>query len=152
MRDWFRLPSRNSNQYIKTGRLADVLALLQVLALDKYPHRSDKGLLEELQGKPQSAKLWSTVAKDHPEFFRVKEDDENPVSLVARHVVPKNQQGDQELPPEFIGKLIDAAIELHDRQVRRAERWTYLIPLWAVLIAGVFSVITALVKAMCGGT
>jgi len=41
--------------YLKHGRLADVLALLQVLALDKSAHRSEAGLQEELQGVPASA-------------------------------------------------------------------------------------------------
>lgn len=152
MSKWVSLPSKNARQYITSGRLADVLALIQVLALDENPHRSEKGLLDELQGAPQSAKSWSEVAKNHPEFFRVKDTNENPVSLVARHVMPKNQQGVQELSSEFIGKLIEAAINLHDRQVRRAERWTYLIPIWTVIIAGVFSTISALVKVVCSGT
>ena len=57
--------------YSKNGRLADVIALIQSLSLnEQYVYRSEDGLQSELQGKPRSAKLWSTIAQDHPEFFR----------------------------------------------------------------------------------
>src|ERR1700731_59818 len=38
------------SSYLKTGRLADVLALIQVLALDTADHRSEEGLHGELEG------------------------------------------------------------------------------------------------------
>jgi len=50
----FNLPSRRFRRYLQPGRLNDVLALIQVLAFDMYSHRSERGLQEELQGKPQS--------------------------------------------------------------------------------------------------
>jgi len=44
-----------SRPYTKSGRLADVLALIQVLSLDTDTRRSMEGITEELQGPPTSA-------------------------------------------------------------------------------------------------
>ena len=55
--------------YTKPGRLSDVMVLIQVLALDTDAHRSERGLVGELQGPPQSATRWTEIASDHPEFF-----------------------------------------------------------------------------------
>jgi hypothetical protein len=136
------LPSRKNTKYLKTGRLPDVLALIQVLALDPMTYRSETGNAEEkvlglqgeLQGIPASESTWTAIAKEHPEFFRVNIDRESAVSLVARHVIPKNEKGKRVLPNEFVGKLLELAVDLHDRQIKLAERWTYLIPIWASLI------------------
>lgn len=126
---------------LKAGRLQDVLALLQVLALDQRTHRSASGLLSELQGPPRSAAAWSEIAESHPEFFRVQDDKTHGVSLVARHVSPQSEGGVRDLPVEFTGKLLNLAVELHDRQLRRARAWEVLVPLFAAVIAGVVTVI-----------
>jgi len=115
------------SKYLKSGRLADVLALMQVLALDKDAHRSEGGLNDELQGKPNSADCWLDVGAQHPEFFRVNRKDEH-VSLVARHVTPKIEEI-RALPPGFIETLVRTAVDLHDREVTRHDRW------WRVLYA-----------------
>ena len=145
------LPSRKLSRYLVPGRLPDVLALIQVLALDEHAHRSEDGLKSELQGAPQSAPAWAEVAQAHPEFFRVRPEGEHRISLVARHVLPKNEAGTRVLPPEFAGRLLDAAIDLHDRQVKLAERWIYLIPIWVACLAGIFSLLAILLKWWVGG-
>lgn len=136
---------RPLNVYVKHGRLADVLALIQVLALDKSAHRSEAGLQEELQGIPSSSSDWRGLAREHPEFFRVRQAGENVVSLTARHVMPK-QEGDlpPQLPTEFTSKLIQAAIDLHDRELKRAERWNFLV---TAVIAAVAAVVVGLMTA-----
>lgn len=130
--------------YLARGRLADVLALIQVLAFDKSAHRGEAGLQEELQGTPSSATDWREVASQHPEFFRVRQRGEHVVSLIARHVLPKEGERSPQLPPEFTYKLIQTAIELHDRELKRAERWHFLI---TACIAAVTSVAIALIAA-----
>ena len=142
----FNLPSRRFRRYLNPGRLTDVLALIQVLAFDKYAHRSENGVQDELQGKPQSAETWTEVAQAHPEFFRVRTDETLGVSLVARHVLPPKEDGNRALPPEFVGRLLTAAIDLHDRQVKLAERWIYLVPLWVAFIVGLFSLVAIWLK------
>jgi len=126
--------------YLKERRLADVLALIQVLALDEYAYRSEKGLTDELQVSPASAASWREVALEHPEFFRVSVKDDPLVSLTARHVMPKAQGPRQPLPADFTQQLLRTAIELHDRQAEAALRWRTWIPLLAALIAGLFSI------------
>jgi hypothetical protein len=118
-------------------RLSDVLALLQVLSLNHYTHRSESGISTELQGQPSSATSWIEVARQHPEFFRIATDDENPVSLVARHVLPRDKDGTIKLPSDFAQLLVKTALELHDRQVKYAERWTNLVPIWVAAIASI---------------
>ncbi len=148
---WFPFARKEDKQYLEIGRLADVLALIQVLALDLHAHRSESGLQEELQGSPRSANTWEKVARRHPEFFRVRQEGEHRVSLIARHVLPKTEQGTRELPSEFAGQLITAAVDLHDRQLRRSERWTYLVPIWVALIAGIFATLVTLLKIKFSG-
>lgn len=127
---------RPFKSYLAPGRLQDVMALIQVLGLDEHAHRSEDGLQSELQGIPRSGATWAEVAQAHPEFFRVRPEGEHRVSLVSRHVTPKNEKDVRQLPPEFIGKLLQAAIDLHDRQVRRDERWAYWVPILVALERG----------------
>jgi hypothetical protein len=124
--------------YIKPGRLSDVLALIQVLALDEHTHRSLSGVGKELQGTPCSSDSWMTVAKEHPEFFRVRAEGEHILSLVARHVTPEDETGERKLPGELIRSLLQVAIDLRDREVSASEWWKSLIPLWAAIIGGAF--------------
>lgn len=131
------LKSQGPTAYLKKGRLEDVLALIQVLALHENARRAEAGLKLELQGDPLSANQWTQVAEEHPEFFRVSSKDKYPVSLVSRYVSDANVQKDP-LSTEFTQSLFTTAIEIHDRQLKRAERWTYLIPVWVALITGLF--------------
>ncbi len=131
---------------LRPDRLQDVLALIQVLALDRHTHRSADGLLSELQGPPRSAPSWALVAADHPEFFRVRPGTEHGVSLVARHVLPKNDQGVRDLPADLTGKLLSLVVELHDRQLRRAKAWEIFVPVLVAVIAGAISLIGIALK------
>ena len=90
-------------QYLNPSRLADVLGLIQVLALDDNTHRSEEGLRSELQGSPKSGASWTEIARAHPEFFRVRPEGEHVVSLIARHVLPKNELGVRQLTSDFTG-------------------------------------------------
>jgi hypothetical protein len=131
--------------YTKSGRLADVLALIQVLALDPDTKRSEEGMIRELQGPPASAENWYAVAREHREFFRVNPDIHSGLSLVSRYVLPK-ADGDKRPPlsPEFSAALLQTAITIHDRQVSAAERWKSFLPLWAALIGGIFGTVSTL--------
>lgn len=130
------------------GRLSDVLALIQVLALDEHAHRSEVGLASELQGQPRSASTWPEVAARHPEFFRVRPSGEHRVSLVARHVTPRDETGLRQVPAEYTAKLLELAVELHDREARRAQAWQIWIPLIVALTAGVFTLFGVWLKTV----
>lgn len=123
-------------QYSAPGRLADVLALIQVLALDPHAHRSSKGLEQELQGPPRSAQTWEAIANEHPEFFRVALSGEHIVSLVARHVADRDDKGVRgPLNADYAAGLLKLAVELHDREVQRRQQWHIWIPLGTALIS-----------------
>lgn len=129
--------------YSHDGRLSDVMALIQVLALDDSAHRSEEGLKNELQGKPSSAESWENLAKQHLEFFRVRKSGTHTVSLISRHVLP---EGERNLPPELIGQLLEAAIQLHDRELERKFHWKIYIPIIVVVTAGIFTLVGAYIK------
>jgi hypothetical protein len=117
------------------------MALIQVLALHKYGDRSEKGLTDEVHASPRSGSTWKEIAQQHPEFFRVNDAERLGVSLVARHVLPRGEEGKRELPPDFVSTLLQTAINLHDRQVERAHRWkTYM----NVVIPGILVIVAAL--------
>ena len=117
-----------------------------MLALDKKVERSEKGIQDELQLVPVSGDKWTTVANEHPEFFRTRPDDTFAMSMISRRVLPENKKGFRRLEPEFVGQLLNTAVEIHDRQVRRGERWTYLIPIWVALVLGIASLISVVLR------
>jgi len=137
--------------YLTTGRLGDVLALIQVLALDEHAHRSEDGLSSELQGRPKSAASWPVVGQEHPEFFRVKPEGEHPVSLIARHVAPKDQTGHRPLAPDYTSKLLQLAVELHDRGVRRSQSWHVWLPFLGAVLGGALTLAGVWLKSKLGG-
>ena len=102
-----------------------------MLALDEQSHRSLKGLEQELQMIPRSSNSWESVAQKHPEFFRVKTGASHGVSLIARHVSGDLGSLRPILGIDLLNTLMSTAIDMHDRQVKRSERWTYLVPIWA---------------------
>jgi hypothetical protein len=127
--------------YTTPGRLSDVLALIQVLALDEDTHRSEDGITRELQGPPHSSPKWNALAIDHPEFFRVKPTSERGLSLAARHVLPRGEnEHHPQLSPEFTATLLHTAIDLHDRQLE-AQQW------WKPWLAAIGAIVGALIGA-----
>jgi hypothetical protein len=145
----------NKKLYGKPNRLADVLALIQVLAFDEHAHRSNNGLDEELQGPPKSAetKKWMEVAIEHPEFFRVnlekynneedpkKPDDRNVISLIARHVkLENNVRKFDTVSPDLTKKFIETAILLYDKEKEKADRWKSFLPMLLSLLVAIMSV------------
>jgi len=120
-------------KYTNPDRLADVLALLQMLALDKDDRSSEQEVRIEL-GLARSAERWTSIAEQHPEFFRVRAanptdphsttDNKTRLSLLARHALPSDRRNP--FPIDFVEALIKTAIDLHDREVtRRDKRWLY---------------------------
>lgn len=123
-------------KYLKENRLEEVLVMLQVLALDKRSYRSESGFKAILPDKPISSSSWIDLAREHPEFFRVADGMKFPVSLVTRHVSTDEEQNRPALSSEHTQALLNTAIELHDRELKRNQRWTVLIPIWAAVIGG----------------
>jgi len=122
------------------GRLADVLALIQVLALGEATKRSEEGIDTAVLAAPSSAKSWPSMAAEHPEFFRVDPNSKHQLSLVARYAMPLGGEHRPPFSSEFTSMLLQTAINLHDRQVKAAEWWKrFLVPLLAAVLGGVLT-------------
>jgi hypothetical protein len=148
--------SKSVGSYLGEGRLSDVLALIQTLAYSPKTRRTDEGLRMELQRVPQSEATWIALACQHPEFFRVKPEKAEKranVSLIARVVQEQEEREDGDdmhplLSPDVANKLMELSIELHDRQLRRKERWlTVGLPLAVGVIAAAASISAAIISA-----
>ncbi|MEH0020731.1 MAG: hypothetical protein V6Z89_13810 [Desulfobacter sp.] len=140
----------SKSKYLREGRLPEVLALIQVLAYDKITNRSEQGLAKELQSKPVSAESWVDLAKQHPEFFRVRqgEDEENGgkkdlVSLISRFVLKKISGSNNRpmLAADIVNKLMEIGIEIHDRQVLQRDRWKLYTPIIVAVIAAAVKIL-----------
>lgn len=137
--------------YLQPGRLADVLALIQVLAYDADTYRTETGLDDEMQRKPSTGATWIAMASEHPEFFRVRADPTRPqrVALLARYVLPHELRPDgterrPALEVTVANKLMELAIQLHDKQLERQTRWkTVVIPMTVAVIAALTSMFGA---------
>jgi hypothetical protein len=99
------------------------------------------------------------LAKDHPELFRVRDDDPDEekldrVSLVSRYVAPycveKGKKVRDPLNPNVVQKLIEVAIELHDRQLEKAQLWKSYVPIIVAVTAGVFTIFGIFLKSWLG--
>ena len=159
IKQWFR-----DGPYLDSpGRLADLLAAIQVLGTYEFAARDIARWEKRLGRKPKSADSWHEVFLDHPEFFTC--DDEQKLALVWRRSFKRdydtlNQcqaQGEElaamkeaerkpgapnrisrkPLDREQIELLCNLAVHLHEREIqhKQEKRW------W---MAGVIGITTAL--------
>jgi len=133
----------NKRSYLKSGRLQDVLSLLQVLAIDSAAHRSEGGLMTELQRAPISGTTWVEVAREHPEFFRVRPSGGNVVSLLVRHVTSPGTDGRPPLTQVELKELLGFALAIHDRELDQARAWHIWLPLGGVVLGAIIPIIVA---------
>lgn len=124
--------------YLKKNRLSDVVRLISVLAIEnKWTFRNSDGLNKTLNGKPKSAKEWFDVAQEHPEFFKFNTEG-NAIVLLIRFLNRTTEENQEKYPPLTIDqaqKLVDQAILLHDKQISRFQRNSFLIPILTAIIA-----------------
>lgn len=144
------------NPYSIDGRLQNVLALIQVLAYSPKTRRTEQGLLTELKRSPANGTSWIKLATQHPEFFRVREEQDKTshVSLIARNAQQSvvDEDGDLAKPlltTEVANKLMELAIELHNKEARRRDFWrTVVIPIVVGVIAATAAVTSAVITAL----
>jgi hypothetical protein len=145
--------------YLTAGRLADVLTLIQVLAYDESAKRTNSGLVAQLQRQPITSDTWTELGKQHAEFFRVfnpeaAQEKNESVTLLTRFVLKPvvRPDGERVTPPlsaEVTGHLMDLAIQLHDREVQRRDRWkTVLAPMLAAFIAAAAAISAAVISTL----
>jgi len=139
--------------YLSERRLQDILALIQILGfgaeLDLTPNQICV-LLQDVDGNRRPTedrmKHWASVARAHREFFRVS--GETPSISLAARFAAGNDPATRKLHPESVQRLMQTAIDIHDREAKRDERWTLYLPLIIAVIGAVGSVVTALVAIL----
>jgi len=129
------------NKYTTEGRLADVIALITLLAVDSGTFRTIPHLDKALRGSPRSVKKWDDLAELHPEFFRFN-GGKDTIALLIRSYLPEDADGKR--PPlsiEETQKLIDTAIALHDKEILFKQRNTYWFPFVGSLLVAIIAVV-----------
>lgn len=94
--------------------------------------------------------------KEHPEFFRVREEQDKTahVSLIARNAQQSvvDEDGDSSKPlltTDVGNKLMELAVELHDKEAKRKDFWrTVVIPIVVSVIAATAAVTSAVITAI----
>lgn len=124
------------DQYLKQGRLEDILLLIQFLGLSEERQLSNSTLMKEDKlGKPRSAKSWTAVAQNHREFFRVSGGTENKAIMLVHRYCLKGDEAAR-LTDEHIHRLVTMAISMYDRYLQRSDRWKALVPVIVAVIGG----------------
>jgi hypothetical protein len=158
----------HSPYLLHQGRLADVIAAIQVLGSHLWDSREIKDWKKNIGEKPLSANEWETIFMDHPEFFgkdisdgrelyflRLRRAYEQTVDTKTQRELPEQELAQYKahdsynpdnlarraLTPNQIEALIKAAVEL---QVRAAafedrKRWW-----WTTLLSAALSFLGAL--------
>ncbi len=52
---------------------------------------------------------------------------------------------------DYTSKLLQLAVELHDREVRRSQNWHVWVPLIVAITAGTFTLFGVWLKSVLGG-
>ena len=133
--------------YLKDGRLAKVIASIQVMGVYKFYKLDFKAWADRIYGDESLAVDCKLVFTEHPEFFRLDQTRSN-ASLVWRRTLHKSYNVDTEdyltpaeyialndkdkkrvsrkpLSDEDINLLIEAAIKLHESALKSKseKRW-----------------------------
>ncbi|MCL2606075.1 MAG: hypothetical protein FWD93_02195 [Coriobacteriia bacterium] len=121
-----------TGQYLKNGRLSDVISLIKILAFDNWIYHPASELDKKLQRPSGGESCWLTIAKQHPEFFRITITDDEKVALTARAIHYTGDSNNQKpLSPAETASLLNLAVTLQDCELRRRQRW---IPLASLII------------------
>jgi hypothetical protein len=141
----------NHSPYMQDERLQDVIAAIQFLAsFSDYDLTAEK-FREKIGIEPRSAKKWSDIFADHPEFFR-KSETGNDYSLIMRRA--KQKGGDSLRPPlsaPEMAMLFDTAMHLqkHALEMRREGRalYPYIVSAGGAIAAFLGAILGALIRS-----
>lgn len=154
-----------ANPYLRDWRLADVIAAITLMGT--YPYASLKwGEWASRLGAPRSADNWRTVFYEHPEFFRLSDEESEWASLRLRYGFDRTYSVSQHreltfnelqtatatpedykdltrkpLTLEQIDALAGIAIELHARAIAQAGERRWLTPLLFALLGTVLGAV-----------
>jgi hypothetical protein len=170
-------PKSELSPYRIKGRLADIIAAVQVMAARARPEGTIKDLANELSRSrdERTAERWTRVFEEHPEFFltyRLEGQQDLKAALRWRYVNklydPKTdksytQQEKEALPAEQqsslttrplagdqIATLMNTAIELHSRAVEEEAAARWWVPIVAAFPGFVGAVLGAVLVTFYG--
>lgn len=126
------------NPYLQMGRLEDVLFLIQYLGLGKSYSLERDSKPDGVTPRSSADGLWVTVARHHPEFFRVT--DKDSVVLAMRYYQRDGIGNPPPLTVQVVQQLVENAIALQERQVKRSEVWKDWGTFIAALVAALLSI------------
>jgi hypothetical protein len=156
--------------YLKQGRLADLMAAIQMMAIHERYRRSSADWAELISGDSAKSSYWESIFADHPEFFRQSAAHQGDYALVWRRAgnsryhrgigkilqsteVDNLSQEERRylsrppVPEGQIKTLLDTAINLHQRAVEeyRDRRW------WVGPVTTIVNAAGSFVGALIGG-
>jgi hypothetical protein len=138
-------------------RLADVIALVQVMGAYRFANRKVENWEKTIGRPPVSAKTWMGVMDEHPEFFRLKDglailvwrraydktfDPDANKTYTAEELdnleqLPEAEQPSltrQTLAPTQITALVDSAIKMHAAAVAHSQEQRWRVPVLAGIL------------------
>jgi hypothetical protein len=130
--------------YLKANRLQDIIGALQIMGSYQPYKLSLEDWKMVFENPPISAKSWSEVFTEHPEFFR--KNDEGLFSLMWRKAMPHQNTSRASLSADQTMALMDTALQFHAKaqEDRRDRRWW--IPIVAAIMAFAGAVLGAYLK------
>lgn len=132
------------NRYLKAGRLEDILFLIQYLGLGESYKLERGSKADGVTTRSSSDGLWVTVARDHPEFFRVT--DKDSVVLAMRYYQRDGTGNPPPLTVQVVQQLVENAIALQERQAKRSEVWK----VWGTFIAALVAALLGIAQLFLG--
>jgi len=161
-----QLLRRRRSPYLVPGRLADVLAAVQIMASAERPERRIKDWADELDRAHDDSTVerWKRVFSEHREFFLVyslKGENDLKAALRWRYVnklydaktgkeytpeekerLSKEQQWSlttKPLPAQGVTALMDTAINLHNRAIEELGATRWWMPVLVAVVGGVLT-------------
>jgi len=128
-----------TDQYLRPGRLENVITLIQHLGLGKN-YSLKKGSKALRPPSSRRNESWEAIARGHPEFFKVSKNDS--VTLSIRYYQQSENRKRPRLGIDVVQQLVNNAIALHERQVKRSEVWKA----WGTFIAAIVAAGTGVVQ------
>jgi hypothetical protein len=168
---------RGTSPYLKSGRLADVIAALQVMGAGERPEREIRGWARELSYSESQNDIdkWASVFGEHPKFFLVYhlQNDVTPKSTLRWRYTNRlydsktgkeyTPQEKEELPErqrwllttrpltsDAVGALMNTAIELHSRAIEELSARRWWVPIMAACLGFGGALLGAIVSSLWG--
>jgi len=132
--------SRQTNSFLKPGRVSDLSRLIFILGLSGMPSMS----IEEFQGivtsSPDSDVGWLRLIEHYPEYFLIENNTGSKrVSLLARNT-------GFELSLEDLLSIQESISRQHQVQVQQDQKFGYWMPVTVAVIIALGNILASALK------